>query len=110
MLPGNRWRIEFPSLQVNALLGVWLLALGLGWLMVCSASISVSEAYTGSPWYFALRHLVYLVIAAVTVAGIVCVPIQFWQKISGVLLLLAVMGLIVVLIPGLGHQVNGSRR
>lgn len=91
--------------------GILLLSLGL--VMVYSASISIAEAGRGTdgyPAYFLVRHGVYLVVGLL--AGLIAfqVPMQMWQKYSFHLFLLGAVLLLLVLIPGIGREVNGSRR
>lgn len=91
--------------------GILLLSLGL--VMVYSASISIAEAGRGTdgyPSYFLVRHGVYLVVGLL--AGLIAfqVPMQMWQKYSFHLFLLGAALLLLVLIPGIGREVNGSRR
>ena len=92
-----------------------LLALGLGLLLVgvvaiSSASIEYAEWHYQNPWYHAQRHLVY-VLAAVTAGAITYrVPLQIWYSTGWVWLCIALALLILVLIPGIGREVNGSQR
>ena len=81
--------------------------------MVYSASISIAEAGRGTdgyPTYFLVRQGAYLAVGLL--AGLIAfqVPMQMWQKYSFHLFLLGAMLLLLVLIPGIGHEVNGSRR
>jgi cell division protein FtsW len=90
---------------------IFLLSLGL--VMVYSASISIAEAgrnTNGYPAYFLVRHGAYL--AAGLVAGLVAfqIPMRLWQKSSFHLFMVGVLLLVLVLIPGIGREVNGSRR
>ncbi|HTJ54718.1 MAG TPA: putative lipid II flippase FtsW [Nitrosospira sp.] len=90
---------------------IFLLSLGL--VMVYSASISIAEAgrnTNGYPAYFLVRHGAYL--AAGLVAGLVAfqIPMRLWQKYSFHLFMVGVLLLVLVLIPGIGREVNGSRR
>ena len=94
---------------------IWsaILLLSLGLVMTYSASISIAEAGQGAsgyPAYFLVRHGAYLVVGLL--AGLIAfqVPTQIWQKYSFHLFLLGVVLLMLVLIPGIGHKVNGSRR
>ncbi|SOD39943.1 putative lipid II flippase FtsW [Nitrosovibrio sp. Nv4] len=94
---------------------IWsaILLLSLGLVMVYSASISIAEAgrsTNGYAAYFVVRHGVYLI--AGLLAGLIAfqVPMQMWQKYSFHLFLIGVCLLALVLIPGIGHEVNGSRR
>ena len=100
---------QFDELLIWALLA--LLALGL--VMVYSASIATAEAgkFTGyQPAYYLLRHGAY--IAAGLLAGLLAfqVPVQLWQNYAPYLFLTGVLLLVLVLIPGIGREVNGSRR
>ena len=100
---------QFDELLVWVLIG--LLALGL--VMVYSASIATAEAnkYTGyQPTYYLLRHGIF--IAAGLIAGLFAfqVPVQAWQKYAPWLFMLGTALLVIVLIPHIGREVNGSRR
>lgn len=82
----------------------------IGLVMVASASIGVSERDTGAPFFYFQRQLVFVLmgLGAATVA--VAIPTAVWEKYSIVLLGAAFVLLLMVLVPGLGHEVNGSRR
>lgn len=81
-----------------------------GLLMVTSASMLVSEKQFHFPYHFLLHQLIFLV------AGIGCliylcnVPLKKIQQYSPYLLLFGLFLLLIVLIPGIGKVVNGSRR
>ncbi|RYY74126.1 MAG: putative lipid II flippase FtsW [Gammaproteobacteria bacterium] len=95
------------------LLCVWLVLLSIGLVMVASASISFSAAsvYTHNDgWYFAKRHCVYVVLGLILALVVVTVPISIWEKYASHFLLGTLFLLLIVLIPGIGHRVNGSRR
>lgn len=94
--------------RVLALAAAALLALGL--VMVASASVAVAEAMTGSPLYFFLRQALYALIGLAVAAALFCVPMQIWAGSGFWLLALAIFLLALVLIPGVGHEVNGARR
>ena len=94
---------------------VWLVIasatlLSLGLLMVASASAVISDKQFGYPFHYLLRQLIFAIAgiaAAITAARL---PIKSWQRFSPLLLLFSLLLLIAVLIPGIGHVVNGSRR
>jgi len=82
----------------------------IGLIMVASASISISARELGQPFSYFERQLFYVVLGlAVALAGVV-VPTQIWEKYAIYLLGGAFLMLVLVLIPGVGHSVNGSRR
>jgi cell division protein FtsW len=94
---------------------VWsvVLLLALGLVMVYSASIAMAEAerFTGfRAHYFLARHGIYLVVGIALGFALFKVPIRIWQAASPWLFLFGVALLVAVLIPGLGREVNGSRR
>lgn len=95
------------------LLCLWFVLLSVGLVMVSSASISFSAASVfthNDGWYFAKRHGIYVVMGLILATFVVAVPISIWEKYSSHFLILTMVLLLVVLIPGIGHRVNGSRR
>lgn len=108
----NRDKINAPSYD-QGLLWVTLLLLGFGLVMVYSASIALAEAdkMTGhQSTYFMVRHAIYLILALA--AGFVAfqIPTRYWQQAAPYLFMGGLALLVMVLIPGLGREVNGSRR
>jgi cell division protein FtsW len=97
----------------QALLWTALLLLSLGIVMVYSASIAIAEAsrVTGyQPAYFLVRQALYIGVGVC--AGFVAfqLPLSAWQRAAPWLFLLGAVLLVLVLIPGIGREVNGSRR
>ena len=92
------------------LLGSALALLGLGVVMVTSASITFADREIGAPFYFLLRQTAYL--GAGLGAGLICLalPLRLWEQGSLVLLVAAFVLLLAVLIPGVGREVNGAVR
>jgi cell division protein FtsW len=94
------------------LLWITFILLGLGLVMVYSASIAIAEADKAvghQSTYYLIRQTIYIVIGLV--AGFVAfqVPVATWQKMAPYLFLLGLFLLILVLTP-LGRNVNGSQR
>lgn len=95
------------------LLWVGVLLAGIGIVMVYSASIAIAEGGrqgASSPSYFLVRHAVALAISGIAAVVVFQVPMRLWQQIAPALFLVALFLLIVVLVPGIGREVNGSRR
>ena len=93
----------------------WLLVLAtilvvFGLVMMSSASVEIASRSYDDAFYHLKRQLVFLAIGLVAAAGVVVTPMRLWYRSSVLLLLLTYVILILVLIPGIGHEVNGSRR
>ena len=94
---------------------LWL-ALGLlctGLVMVYSASIATAEAarYTGhNGYYYLIRQTLFIGVGLSVGAAAFQVPMRAWKTAAPYLFLAGLLLLIVVLIPGIGRDVNGSRR
>ena len=88
-----------------------LLLLGLGLVMVYSASIAIAEAGKWhQPTYFLMRHALFLGISIALAMIAFQLPMHLWQRMSPYLFLLGAGLLVLVLIPGVGREVNGSQR
>ena len=97
----------------SALIWVTVLLLGFGMVMVYSASIAISEASrsTGnSTVYYLSRHAAYVLVSLVASAMVFQVPVRIWQRAAPILFIVGLVLLALVLIPGIGREVNGSRR
>jgi cell division protein FtsW len=91
----------------TVLLTFALLLLGL--TMVTSASITIAGR-DGAPFAFLERQLILVLIGIAAAALTFLIPTEKLERMALPLLLAALTLLLVVLIPGLGHMVNGSRR
>ncbi|MEO8419484.1 MAG: putative lipid II flippase FtsW [Methylophilaceae bacterium] len=97
----------------QGLLWVTLILLGLGLVMVYSSSIALAEAdkATGhQPTYFLIRHGIFLIVSLIAAFATFQVPTHVWQKLAPYLFIGGVFLLILVLLPGVGRNVNGSQR
>ena len=97
-------------LNDRLLMGVLALLLAMGLVMVASSSVAVAERYAGSELHFFLRQLVFAGLGLGAAIAMYCIPLRHWEQASFALLALALVLLIAVLIPGIGHVVNGARR
>ena len=107
-------RTRPPQAQYDELL-IWVLIslLLLGLVMVYSASIATAEAskFTGyQPAYYLLRHGVFIAVGLLAGLFAFQVPVQIWQNYAPYLFLTGAALLVLVLVPGIGREVNGSRR
>lgn len=90
--------------------GAAVMLLMIGMVMVASASSEISARNYGSPLYLFIKHTVYLVISLAASALTLAAPVRLWQRLDWLLLLVSFALLIAVLVPGVGHEVNGSMR
>jgi cell division protein FtsW len=96
--------LDFP------LLAGCLALLGLGLVMITSASSEVAAAMSGNPLYHMIRHLIYLGLGISAALLTLLIPMSLWQRFGGSLLIVAFVLLVLVLLPGIGREVNGAKR
>lgn len=84
--------------------------LGLGLVMVASSSISIAERQLSDPLYYFWRQLSYSIVGLVTAFVLFKVSLDFLQKTGPILIVISMFLLMMVLVPGLGKEVNGSMR
>ncbi|MBI5447869.1 MAG: putative lipid II flippase FtsW [Gammaproteobacteria bacterium] len=82
----------------------------MGLLMVASTSISLSSHFYHHPFRYLIHQTACLALGLFLAAFVVNIPVKTWEKISPTLLIIGIILLILVLIPGIGKQVNGSMR
>ena len=101
----RRMRLALDPWLVGAASALLLLGL----VMVTSASVSL-PAHEATPFYFLERQLLFALIGAGIAAATMRVPTAVWERLGFPLLVLGMLLLLLVLVPGLGASVNGSRR
>ena len=82
----------------------------LGLVMVASASINIAQIKFGEPLYYFWQQLASAGVGIILAILIIYMPIELWHRLSVPLLLLGMSLLILVLVPGIGYEVNGSMR
>lgn len=97
------------NIDVSLLFSAFIL-LGLGLIMVTSSSISIAERQLSEPLYYFWHQLSYSIIGIVSAFIIFKIPLDFIEKTGPVLIIISMLLLAMVLIPGLGKEVNGSMR
>src|SRR5207245_1035144 len=81
-----------------------------GLVMILSASSVAALSDYGSSWYFFDRQLIWAVAGVAAFVAASSVDYHVWKRIAPWLLGIAVAGLFLVLVPGVGILVDGSRR
>ncbi|KAA6186625.1 putative lipid II flippase FtsW [Thiohalocapsa marina] len=84
--------------------------LGLGFVMVTSASMPIADRNYGDPFFYVLRHGFALGLALICGALCFAVPLHAWQRAAPWLLALGIALLVLLLLPGVGRTVNGATR
>jgi cell division protein FtsW len=106
-------RFQPPAQYDRGIVGVTVALLALGIVMVYSSSIAMAEAarHTGNQsTYFLLRHTVFVAASVALAAATFQVPMRLWQRHAPLLFLFGMALLVLVLVPGVGREVNGSQR
>ena len=108
----TRKRVQVPEYDRTL---VWLVVmlLALGIVMVYSSSIAIAEGgrSTGyQPTYYLVRHTLFVAIGVLFAVVAFQVPMRLWQQAAPYLFIVGLVLLALVLVPGIGREVNGSRR
>ena len=93
------WQLFFVSFTL----------LGLGYVMVVSASLHLGVKLSGNSMYYPLRQLIHIVAGLIVGFGVVLTPLKVWEKNGAVLFFFGLFLLVLVLTP-MGIKVNGSSR
>lgn len=92
------------------LLGSVIALLCVGLVMMTSASISEAERLHNEPFYFFKKQSLYILVGLCAGAIAWKIPLKTLNSLRPLLLLAAVLMLAILLIPGVGQNVNGSTR
>jgi cell division protein FtsW len=103
---GRQTVLHIDGVTIALVLAISLLGL----VMVTSASVSVASKESGETFYYLERQLLLMLMGGLGAVLVFCIPTRSLERLSMPLLLTALILLFVVLVPGLGHSVNGSRR
>src|SRR5262245_11489871 len=106
-------RRRTPAEYDAAVLWTAVLLFTLGLVMVYSASIATAESARltgGEAAYFLVRHAVYLAAGVLAALIVFQVPMRVWQRAAPWLFVAGIVMLALLLLPGVGREVNGARR
>ncbi|MDP1602181.1 MAG: putative lipid II flippase FtsW [Legionella sp.] len=104
--PTNKPLALYDKCLMIAVLGLILIGL----MMVASSSVMISTKYYHQPFHFLIRQFCYLCAGLFFALVVMRVDTSVWEKLSMPLLLVCLIMLLLVLVPGVGRIVNGSRR
>jgi len=94
-------------------LGLIVAACGLaalGVIMVSSSSIAIADGQHVGPFYYLIRHLVFLSLGVTLCIVMMRTELAWFERNAFSLLLFAIILLLLVFVPGLGMRINGARR
>ena len=114
MIAANAHNRRLAIAQYDEML-LWIVValLAFGLVMVYSASIATAEAskFTGyRAEYYLMRHGLFILVGILIGIATFQISLEEWQKLAPYLFFVGVILLALVLIPGIGREVNGSRR
>jgi cell division protein FtsW len=89
---------------------ITLMLLLIGVVMIYSASAVLAGRQYGDSLFFIKRQMLWALGGLIAMIAVSRVPYGLWQGLALPLVLGAVILLVLVLIPGIGVEVNGSRR
>jgi cell division protein FtsW len=98
-----------PMTSFHLIIAVTALLITLGLTMVLSASGVHSYDEDGSPWAIFGRQVLWTGIGLIAFYIALRMPVQLMRSLAFTAFALTIVMLILVLIPGIGHEANGSR-
>jgi len=99
-------RFHYDTLLVSSCLGLLLV----GYIMVTSSSLHLDGKITDNLWNYPAKQLAHIALGIVLGKAITNIPLSRWEKIGPWLFIVGLLLLVVVMMPGVGHAVNGSTR
>lgn len=92
------------------LLCICFCLLFIGYVMVASSSLHLGEKIAHNSLHYPIRQLIHIAAGIFVATVIVFIPLKLWEKIGPWLFIAGLALLVIVLIPGVGVEVNGSIR
>jgi len=93
----------------NALVGSCIGLLVLGFIMVASSSWHLKDKF-GNLLNLPIKQMVHIILGLVLAKLVADIPLRYWEKMGPWLFIVGLLMLVLVLIPGIGTEVNGSIR
>src|SRR6476620_4620238 len=106
---GNKKPIKI-SLFDRWLLSCVIAVMLIGIMMVYSASIAISQKMFHQPFYFVTKQFIQLMLGMMLAFIVLKMDMIWWEKNSQAVLGIVILLLVLVLVPGIGRQINGSMR
>ncbi|MGI6146235.1 MAG: putative lipid II flippase FtsW [Firmicutes bacterium] len=87
-----------------------LALLSLGIVMVFSSSSVTAFQELGDAYYYLKRQSMWAAIGMVALVACMNIDYHLWEQLAGLIMILSIGALALVLVPGVGRLVSGSRR
>ena len=97
-------KLDYFLISLFVLLGF------IGLLVLTTASVHFSGSIYGNPTYILNKQLFHLLLGLVFLITIFLIPLNFWIQFDRWLLAFGIFLLILVFVPAIGFEVNGSNR
>lgn len=108
---GQALRVEAIRGRYDPVLAVVaILIAGFGIVMVGSSSIAISEGLKLGPFYYLIRHVVFVLAGVVGALVLMRTELRWLEQRSRFLLILCFLLLAAVYLPGVGRTINGAKR
>jgi len=85
------------------------LIIGIGLVMIFSASMIWAEYKTGNEYYYLIRQGLFFIVGLIGFIVAIKIPYTFWEKQANKIFIVCIILLILVLIPGIGLVRGGAR-
>ena len=102
--------LQIRETQDSVIISCVLVLVLIGIAMVASTSMAISADTYGHPYHYIVRHLFHVSFAVLCYFVAARFSIEAWQRLSLAIFLISVVLAFIVLIPGIGAKINGSRR
>jgi cell division protein FtsW len=102
--------VNRPYFGDSWLIILTLLLLIFGLIMMTSASVEIGESLYGDPLYHFKKQIAFMIMGLVGATILLNIPLAWWERGSHALYALALLTLIMVLLPGIGHTAGGGTR
>ncbi|MDP3919889.1 MAG: putative lipid II flippase FtsW [Candidatus Omnitrophota bacterium] len=98
------------SREARIIFAAAYLLTALGIAMTYSASAVFAEKVYGNAQYFLIRQVSFAAVGTLFLFLVAAVPVSFWKRQSRLIMVVAIIGLMLVYIEGLGRSAGGARR
>jgi cell division protein FtsW len=102
----KRWQLPFDGVLVMTVLCL----LTIGTICMTSASTEYASGNYKNEFFHLKRHIVYLCVGMLVALFTLSIPMRLYREMSWLALAVGFALLVMVLIPGIGRDVNGSTR